>query len=159
MLLTAAPVAHAAYELLWYSVDAGGNVATVSGGGYTLQTTIAQPDAANAAGSPPYTLEGGFWSIVPNPCAGGPIRGDANCDGRVNNFDIDGFLAAVLSPLSPTAPAAYLPGDPDRALCWAARLCWGDLEGAVSPGAITNFDVDPFVSCVLVLPPQGQPCP
>lgn len=60
-------------------------------------------------------------------------RCDLNCDGLVNNFDIDPFVLAL------TDPAAYALAYPD---------C--DIAGADanSDGVVNNFDVDAFVDCL-----------
>lgn len=69
-------------------------------------------------------------------CAGGgtasSVRGDANCDGTVNNFDIDAFVLALLSP---AAYQAQFPG------CLGA-----DVDG---DGRVTNFDTDPFTTLLM----------
>ncbi|QOJ13887.1 MAG: PQQ-dependent sugar dehydrogenase [Planctomycetia bacterium] len=83
------------------------------------------------------------------------LRSDANCDGAVNNFDIDFFSAGVLDPTSPTAPAAYLALGGTQA-CWDQRLCWGDGNFDLM---FNNFDIDPFVACVVAPPPPGFSCP
>ncbi|MGE0480376.1 MAG: agmatine deiminase family protein, partial [Phycisphaerae bacterium] len=59
--------------------------------------------------------------------------GDLNCDGVVNNFDIDAFVLAL------TDPGAYALAYP---LC-SAQLA--DLDGS---GVVNNFDIDPFVVCL-----------
>jgi len=62
---------------------------------------------------------------------GRPARpGDLNCDGVVNNFDIDPFVLAL------TDPAGYAQKFPncDRMLA--------DING---DGKVDNFDIDPFV--------------
>ena len=46
------------YDLSWWTVDGGGGRST--GGGYTLEGTVGQPDAATWSGGG-YTLAGGFW--------------------------------------------------------------------------------------------------
>lgn len=56
--------------------------------------------------------------------------GDANCDGHVDNFDIDPFTLAL------TDPAAYAEAFPNCDL----RNC--DANG---DGEVNNFDIDPFV--------------
>ncbi|MBL8879480.1 MAG: hypothetical protein JNG88_10205 [Phycisphaerales bacterium] len=57
--------------------------------------------------------------------------GDLNCDGSVNNFDIDPFVLALTDP---TAYAAQFPGcDPLN----------GDIN---NDGLLNNFDIDPFVA-------------
>lgn len=80
------------------------------------------------------------------------MPGDANCDGRVNNFDIDSYVAALLFTNEPLAPASYSGAQ----WCWDARHCWGDIDG---DGRLNNFDIDPFVMCIVLLPPAGHPCP
>lgn len=72
------------------------------------------------------------------------IYGDMNCDGTVNNFDIDAFVLALVDP---TGYAAAFPS--------CDRL-HGDIDRS---GAMNNFDIDPFVNCILNAPPPGQPCP
>ncbi|QOJ13309.1 MAG: hypothetical protein HRU75_01075 [Planctomycetia bacterium] len=62
-----------------------------------------------------------------------PVRGDANCDGVFNNFDIDPFILRLTNP---AAYAAAYPG------CPAATT---DING---DGVVNNFDIDPFVNCV-----------
>ncbi|QOJ14753.1 MAG: hypothetical protein HRU75_08925 [Planctomycetia bacterium] len=60
--------------------------------------------------------------------------GDMNCDCAFNNFDIDPFVLALVSPAD---YAAQYPG------------C-NPLNGDVNnDGALNNFDIDPFVTCVL----------
>jgi hypothetical protein len=57
-------------------------------------------------------------------------RGDLNCDGLVNVFDIDPFVLAL------TAPASYAVAYP---YCDSATAdCNGD-------GLVNAFDIDPFV--------------
>lgn len=65
------------------------------------------------------------------------IRGDANCDGIVNNFDIDYFVNGILN-----IPSAYI-GEED---CWNNRTKWGDIN---QDNFFNNFDIDSFVSCIL----------
>jgi len=57
-------------------------------------------------------------------------RGDLNCDGRVNNFDIDPFVLALTNPIR--YGAVYPDCDRRNA----------DVNG---DGAVNNFDIDPFV--------------
>ncbi|MGD8453764.1 MAG: PQQ-binding-like beta-propeller repeat protein [Phycisphaerae bacterium] len=65
-----------------------------------------------------------------NPCAG-QIRGDANCDAEINNFDISPFVRALVD--LPTWEAAHPDFD------WACVL---DING---DGLFNNFDIAPFV--------------
>jgi hypothetical protein len=55
--IPAAPTAD--YEITWYTIDGGGGSAT--GGAYTLNGTVGQPDAGTLIGGS-YTLAGGYWS-------------------------------------------------------------------------------------------------
>lgn len=48
-----------AYDLSWWTVDAGGTTFSAAEG-YALGATIGQPDAAVLTGRG-YTLAGGFW--------------------------------------------------------------------------------------------------
>ncbi|MGE0478922.1 MAG: PQQ-dependent sugar dehydrogenase [Phycisphaerae bacterium] len=59
-----------------------------------------------------------------------PSEGDANCDGLVNNFDIDPFVLAL------TDADAYAMAFPDCSLSQA---------DANQDGMINNFDIDAFV--------------
>ncbi|MBL8878655.1 MAG: hypothetical protein JNG88_05995 [Phycisphaerales bacterium] len=56
--------------------------------------------------------------------------GDLNCDGQINNFDIDPFVLAI------TAPDAYAEMHP------TCRLLNADTNG---DGRVNNFDIDSFV--------------
>ncbi|MGD2179343.1 MAG: hypothetical protein PVG71_16155 [Anaerolineae bacterium] len=47
------------YNLVWWSVDAGGTTVSTAEG-YALGATAGQPDAAVLSGGG-YTLAGGFW--------------------------------------------------------------------------------------------------
>ncbi|MBK8915893.1 MAG: hypothetical protein IPM64_15090 [Phycisphaerales bacterium] len=60
--------------------------------------------------------------------------GDMNCDGLVNNFDIDPFVLAVVDP------AAYALAYPD------CNPLNGDINGQ---DGLNNFDIDPFVDLIL----------
>jgi hypothetical protein len=67
------------------------------------------------------------------------IRADLNCDGAVNNFDIDPFVLAL------TNPAGYRAAFPNCPLANA------DVN---RDGVVNNFDIDPFVQCLV-----GGGCP
>lgn len=56
--------------------------------------------------------------------------GDMNCDGAVNNFDIDPFVIAL------TVPEAYATAYPDCSII---------LADVNDDGVVNNFDIDPFV--------------
>lgn len=127
--------AYAQFEISWSTIDGGGGIST-TGGVFELSGTIGQPDAGSVT-TPltggPFELVGGFWAgAISAPAA---LHGDMNCDGAVNNFDIDPFVLALLDP---TGYAVAYPG--------CDRIAHGDCN---SDGALNNFDIDPFVSCIL----------
>ncbi|MGE0480859.1 MAG: PQQ-binding-like beta-propeller repeat protein [Phycisphaerae bacterium] len=70
---------------------------------------------------------------------GDALRGDLNCDGLVNNFDIDPFVLALADA------GAYAATYPD------CDISSADMNG---DGAVNNFDIDPFVACL-----SGGGCP
>jgi len=49
------------YTIDWFTIDGGGGTST--GGVYTVQGTIGQPDAGILTGGN-YSLQGGFWGLV-----------------------------------------------------------------------------------------------
>jgi hypothetical protein len=61
------------------------------------------------------------------------IRGDANCDGQVDFFDIDAFLLALFDDVG---YAAAYPG------CYPEN---SDVDGS---GSVDFFDIDPFLGCL-----------
>ena len=65
-----------------------------------------------------------FYAEVP------PLLGDVNCDGSLNNFDIDPFVLAIADPI------AYAAAYPD---------CDIMLADCSNDGTVNNFDIDPFV--------------
>lgn len=62
------------------------------------------------------------------------LPGDANCDGRLDNFDIDAFVLALVDA------AAYRTAMP---------TCDPTTADIDRDGRITNFDIDPFVTCLV----------
>lgn len=90
------------------------------------------------------------WSIeidgsLGTPCSQTPtIVGDLNCDGAVNNFDIDAFVLAIVDQV------AYMTAYP------TCSVASGDVN---HDGMLNNFDIDPFVACIVNLPQPGLPCP
>lgn len=62
------------------------------------------------------------------------VPGDMNCDGNVDNFDIDPFVLALTSPAEYESVFPY------------CNLNNGDING---DGAFNNFDIDPFVQCLV----------
>lgn len=90
--------------------------------------------------------------VTPTDECAGTLSGDANCDGRVDNFDIDSWVVGIVNENNPQPPPGYAAGQ----ACWDARQCWGDANNDMS---FDNFDIDPFVACIISLPPEGQGCP
>jgi hypothetical protein len=81
------------FSLDWCTIDNGGQMFT-TGGDFELSGTIGQPDAGVVTAGGDFTLTGGFWIGVisgPEVC-----RGDANCDGQIDFFDINGFVDALV---------------------------------------------------------------
>jgi hypothetical protein len=50
------------YSINWYKIAGGGG--TSSGGQYTLNGTIGQPEASGALTGGNYSLTGGFWALI-----------------------------------------------------------------------------------------------
>jgi hypothetical protein len=78
-------------------------------------------------------------SCDPNPCR---VRGDLNCDGVVNGYDIDPFVLAL------TDPEEYYRLYPE---------CDHMLADINCDGLVNGYDIDPFVECLT----HGScpPCP
>ena len=74
------------YDLSWHNIGPGGSA---SGGSYSLNASIGQPDAATMSGGS-YTLTGGFLPGGPT-CA---LAGDLNGDGQVTVLDIQMIAGA-----------------------------------------------------------------
>jgi hypothetical protein len=49
------------YSIDWYTIDGGGGTST--GGVYSVNGTIGQPDAGHMSGGN-FTIDGGFWGII-----------------------------------------------------------------------------------------------
>lgn len=58
---------------------------------------------------------------------------DLNCDGFVNNFDIDAFVLALADPVTYAAEFPY---------------CDHLTADASGDGVVNNFDIDAFISCL-----------
>jgi hypothetical protein len=69
-LLAFASPAQAQYAIDWFTLDGGGGQS--SGGAYTLNGTIGQPDATTSSGGA-YTLQGGFWGAFAMEVDGAPL--------------------------------------------------------------------------------------
>lgn len=74
------------YNLSWHNIGPGG---AASGGAYSLNASIGQPDAGAMSGGS-YTLSGGFLAAGP-ACA---LPGDLNGDGQVTVLDMQMIASA-----------------------------------------------------------------
>lgn len=101
-------------------------------GGYQWNVTVSQ-------GSPAVVRLSFSLNSDANPC-GAAIRGDANCDNRFDNFDIDCFVTALVSGQAGWTAACSQPG--------CVFNCVLDVN---RDGRVDNFDIDPFVTCVVNL--------
>lgn len=120
-------------------------------GGIGGGDNLAEPRNVNFS-----SLAGDQYFTLADTCAGGCVVGDANCDGTVNNFDIDAFVDIILFNTEANAPAGWLARGLTQA-CWDQRGCTANIDR--SPSGVNNFDIDPFVACILSLPPDGESCP
>lgn len=106
-----------------------GTVQDLGGGSYAVELT-----SGEVTGVDRYriTVDDGIRPVVlmPEPRLGIYGLGDLNCDGVVNNFDIDAFVAALVDP------AGYSDAYPD---------CSGSLGDVNQDGVLNNFDIDGFV--------------
>jgi hypothetical protein len=59
------------YSIDWYKIAGGGGTST--GGVYTVSGTIGQHDAGGPMTGGPYSLTGGFWSLVAVQTPGAPL--------------------------------------------------------------------------------------
>lgn len=114
--------------------------------GYTslsiLDTTRAPTDplfistSREGLGGSPALAGGNLYSVGPAGLVAisGILTGDANCDGAVNNFDIDWFVLALIDP------AGYAQALPN---------CDRNSADANEDGAVNNFDIDAFVALLV----------
>ena len=88
-------------------------------------------DACDIAGGTSQDADG---NGIPDECEG-LTRGDLNCDGQLNLFDIDPFVLALVS-VQNGVPEEYYDAYPD------CDIMLADID---ADGSVTLFDVDPFV--------------
>lgn len=71
-LLVSASPAQAQFKIDWHSIDGGGG--TSSGGSFSLNGTIGQPDAsAQPMTGGTFSITGGFWSLFAVQTPGAPL--------------------------------------------------------------------------------------
>ena len=102
--------------------------------GVTLSSTMRLRFTTNDA-DPQSINESGLDAFVVTSldCTAPYPLGDLNCDGTLNNFDIDPFVLAITNE---TAYNAAYPG------------CNRMLADCNEDGTVDNFDIDPFVALV-----------
>lgn len=96
-------------------------------------------------GGPALWFGGSFVTVGDMPsvriarfgCLDTGVRGDMNCDGRVNFFDVDGFVTALIDP------DAYFE---------TFRGCERMNADCDGNGRVDNFDIDPFVALLIGAP-------
>lgn len=96
------------YSINWYKIAGGGG--TSSGGQYTLNGTIGQPDASMTMTGGNYSLTGGFWafiSVVQTPGAPTLYIGQSGKTVTVYWQNVSGWTLQQNNSL--TAPANWTP--------------------------------------------------
>ncbi|MGE0481311.1 MAG: hypothetical protein AB7Q17_12645 [Phycisphaerae bacterium] len=93
----------------------------------TAASTNNANDYLRTTGNAVFTNNAGASFTINNAA----LRGDMNCDGVVNNFDIDPFVLAL------TDAAAYAAAFPN---------CDVNNADINDDGNVNNFDIDPFVA-------------
>lgn len=112
------------------------------GADYYVQCTASQGGAEGGATSSGFLAAGEQISVPVEFPAGCPgPRGDANCDGLINFFDIDPFVLALFD--LPAYQASFCSG----ATCAADVTC---------DGLVNFFDIDPLIECLFETCPD---CP
>ena len=105
-LVLGASAVHGQFAISFHTIDGGGG--TSSGGGFTLQGTIGQPDATGPLTGGPWSLTGGYWAgqgiVVPPSgyaawaATNVPPGFDASFGG---DFDEDGFPNGLVYVFGP----------------------------------------------------------
>ncbi|MBK8914286.1 MAG: hypothetical protein IPM64_06725 [Phycisphaerales bacterium] len=93
-----------------------------------INQTLPTPTAPNPPAVAPPAAPVLMAAIVPQ------FKGDMNCDGLLNNLDIDPFVMAI------TFPNQYQQTFPN------CNMMNGDVN---NDGAFSNFDIDPFVALLV----------
>jgi hypothetical protein len=88
-LVSAEGLAPGGFSLSWSTVDGGGG--TSSGGAFTLNGSIGQPDAGATMSGGPFALTGGFWPSGAATCTA-DIAPAGTPNGTVN---VDDLLAVI----------------------------------------------------------------
>ncbi|MGE0479603.1 MAG: hypothetical protein AB7Q17_03925 [Phycisphaerae bacterium] len=118
----------------------GSFAAPATAGTYTYRLTNTLANVLVQRNDPPAFSPVIAATVVASPdtitfTVGTPaLLGDMNCDGMVNNFDIDPFVLAL------TDPAGYAAAFPS---------CNINNADANMDGFVNNFDIDPFVAILV----------
>jgi hypothetical protein len=107
------------YTIDWYKIAGGGG--PLSGGNYSLNGTIGQPDASGAMSGGQYSVTGGFWSLYAVQTPGAPLL--------------------TIAYLGNQAIVSWLPSVTGWTLQTNANLAtptWGNYLGPVGNNAATN---------------------
>ena len=117
------------YSIDWFTLDGGGGTST--GGVYTLNGTIGQPDAGTLTGGN-YTLAGGFWgAVIPVQQVGAPTL-------QIENL-LDGNVRISWTPNTPGFTVQESPTLIGAAIPWVDAPA-GYTNGAVIPASLqTRF--------------------
>lgn len=130
------------YSLSSCDVDQweGTNTFAVSPGSYHFTASIAHSSGTGAgctatpcSDTRVYQADSDFLLTLLFSCENF-LRCDANCDGYVNNFDVDAFVLAL------SDPQGYADEYPECSL-----NCNNDING---DGFVNNHDVDAFLDCL-----------
>lgn len=100
MLMLTGAAAWAAFDLSWYTVDAGGGIST--GAGFQLSGTVGQADAGPTLTGGGFALVGGFWAH-----RGTLLPGDCDLDGGVGLDDLTCFAACMAGPVVSVADECH----------------------------------------------------
>lgn len=129
----------------WFSYQWRRNGVALNDGAVVGGATVAGVHTATLALTGVHVDDAGAFDVVlSNDCGtvtsaaamlAVSVPSDANCDGLVNNFDIDAFVAAVVQ---------------GHAAWQSAHSCdFFCANDANHDGAVNNFDIDAFVECIL----------
>lgn len=81
---SSAPMNPPPFDLSWHTIDSGGGTST--GGGFTLEGTIGQPDAGLSMSGGGFVMTGGFWAG--DESTGTPCLADLDASGDVGFGDL-----------------------------------------------------------------------
>lgn len=76
------------YSVDYYKIGGGGGTSTSTGtnGQFTVNGTVAQPDAAGPATGGNYSVTGGFWTTTVVPTTGAPTLGITTTNNQIKVY-------------------------------------------------------------------------